>query len=528
MSNVDELVAPSATEVEEGSTTDADSATFGEQGARALALDQGLPQLLYELAVRLPAQSEVRALCIWLYKPVHQTIRLHALTAELPAKLKGGIDFPVANSIADWVWKRQQPVTIDTEAETRFPEFARALLETGIRSFCGVPLMIANRQIGVLGLASAKPGAFRRFKLQYMQRSPAESASVRGHLPGLHGPINRDCESAQEPFYLGEQIRPEDKFEKIIGGSASLRAAIGDVKIVAPTDSTVLILGETGTGKELIAHAIHNRSSRRDRPFVRVNCAAIPSGLLESELFGHERGAFTGAIARKTGRFELAHGGTLFLDEIGDIPPELQPKLLRVLQEQEFERLGSTQTMRVNVRVVAATSRDLPQMMANREFRSDLYYRLSVFPVRLPALRERSEDIPLLVRHFVDLCAKRMNKQIERVPQEAIQALLTYPWPGNVRELQNFIERAVILSPGKVLRLPLAELQPSNGPEASAQSAAPKAMSLKDAEREHILQALAETNWVVGGPKGAAARLGLLRTTLIYKMQRLGISRAQA
>jgi formate hydrogenlyase transcriptional activator len=301
------------------------------------------------------------------------------------------------------------------------------------------------------------------------------------------------------------------------------------VKIVAPTDSTVLVLGETGTGKELIARAIHNRSTRRDKRFVRVNCAAIPSGLLESELFGHERGAFTGAIARKIGRFELADGGTLFLDEIGDIPLELQPKLLRVLQEQEFERLGSTQTMRVDVRIVAATSRDLPRMVADREFRSDLYYRLNVFPLRLPALRERLEDIALLVRHFVNLCAKRMNKQVEHVTKEAMQVLLTHSWPGNVRELQNFIERAVILTPGKVLQPPLAELRKSgDGLTASGQITEHKAVSLKDAEREHILQALAETNWVIGGSKGAAARLGLQRTTLISKLQRLGISRAQA
>jgi formate hydrogenlyase transcriptional activator len=304
---------------------------------------------------------------------------------------------------------------------------------------------------------------------------------------------------------------------------------LDQVQIVAPTNSTVLVLGETGTGKELIARALHNRGSRRDKPFVRVNCAAIPSGLLESELFGHERGAFTGAIARKIGRFELANGGTLFLDEIGDIPPELQPKLLRVLQEQEFERLGSTVTTRVNVRVVAATSRDLPQMVADREFRSDLYYRLNVFPVRLPALRERPEDIALLVRHFVDLCAKRMNKKVDRVPKEAMEVLLTYPWPGNVRELQNLIERAVILSPGKVLRPPLAELKQSAADSgAFGESNVPKTVTLKDAEREHIVQALAETNWVIGGPKGAAARLGLQRTTLISKMQRLGISRAQA
>jgi len=333
----------------------------------------------------------------------------------------------------------------------------------------------------------------------------------------------------EEPFDLNGPLRPEEKFDGIIGRSASLRAVLDEVKIVAPTDSTVLILGETGTGKELIAQAIHKRSSRRDRPFVRVNCAAIPSGLLESELFGHERGAFTGAIARKIGRFELANGGTIFLDEIGDIPSELQPKLLRVLQEQEFERLGSTQTMRVNVRVVAATSRDLPQMVADREFRSDLYYRLNVFPVRLPALRERSEDIMLLVRHFVGLYSKRMNKRVKEVPQRAVHVLVAYTWPGNVRELQNCIERAVILSPGEVLRPPLAELKQSVArADGFAQVAVPKAVTLKDAERDHILQALAETNWVIGGPKGAAVRLGLQRTTLISKMQKLGISRAQA
>ena len=330
-------------------------------------------------------------------------------------------------------------------------------------------------------------------------------------------------------FQLDESLRPEHQFEGIIGYSPSLRDVFAQLKIVAPTDSTVLILGETGTGKELVARAVHHRSSRRDRPFVRVNCAAIPSGLLESELFGHERGAFTGAIARKIGRFELANGGTIFLDEIGDIPIELQPKLLRVLQEQEFERLGSNQTLRVNVRIVAATSLNLPQMVADREFRGDLYYRLSVFPIRLPALRERVEDIPLLVRHFVQICARRMQKSIDHGSIESMNALLRYSWPGNVRELQNFIERAVIFSPGKSLRAPVAELeQPARVSDAPAQGLASRAVTLKDAEREHIVQALAETNWIIGGLKGAAARLGLKRTTLISKMQRLGISRAQA
>jgi len=389
--------------------------------------------------------------------------------------------------------------------------------------------MIANRRIGVLGLASVKPDAFHQFKLQFVQRGFPENASVVGNVPASRSRFKHNGKADNEMSSLEAEVRPEDKFEDIIGRSDSIRAALDQVKIVAPTNSTVLILGETGTGKELVARAIHNRSSRRNRPFVRVNCAAIPSGLLESELFGHERGAFTGAIARKIGRFELAHGGTIFLDEIGDIPLELQPKLLRVLQEQEFERLGSTQTTRVDVRVVAATSRDLPQMLANREFRSDLYYRLNVFPVRLPALRERREDIALLVRHFVDVYAKRMNKRVERIPVEAMQDFLNYTWPGNVRELQNFIERSVILSPGKALQPPLGELkQPADCLDACGQSAEPKTSTLKDAEHEHILQALAETNWIVGGPKGAAARLGLQRTTLFYKMKRLGISRAQA
>ncbi|HXJ60924.1 MAG TPA: sigma 54-interacting transcriptional regulator [Verrucomicrobiae bacterium] len=332
----------------------------------------------------------------------------------------------------------------------------------------------------------------------------------------------------QKTFRLDEPLRPEDQFEGIIGRSASLREVLGQLKIVAPTDSTVLLLGETGTGKELVARALHNRSSRRDQPFVRVNCAAIPSGLLESELFGHERGAFTGAIARKTGRFELADGGTLFLDEIGDIPAELQPKLLRVLQEQEFERLGSTATIRVNVRVVAATSRNLPQMLADREFRSDLYYRLNVFPLRLPALRERLDDIPSLVRHFTGRYAARMQKTIGQVALGGMNALLHYSWPGNVRELQNFIERAVILSPGNLLRLPLSELNESDSFADTPEQSAGSRLTLKDAEREHISQALAVTNWVIGGPKGAASRLGLKRTTLISKMQRLGISRAFA
>jgi formate hydrogenlyase transcriptional activator len=299
-----------------------------------------------------------------------------------------------------------------------------------------------------------------------------------------------------------------------------LESVLEQVGQVAPTDSTVLIQGETGTGKELIARAVHNLSARCGRPFIKLNCAAIPFDLLESELFGHERGAFTGAIAQKIGRFELADKGTLFLDEVGDIPPGLQPKLLRVLQEQEFERLGSTRTHQVDVRLVAATNRNLVDMVKRNEFRSDLYYRLNVFPIPLPALRERREDIPMLVKHFVEIYARKMGRQIEQISPETISELTSYAWPGNIRELQNFIERSVILSSGNILRAPLSSLKAVGAPESQG------AVTLEEAERDHIRKTLEQTRWVVAGPNGAAARLGIKRSTLYFRMQKLGISRS--
>src|SRR5436853_5411241 len=318
-----------------------------------------------------------------------------------------------------------------------------------------------------------------------------------------------------------DQDRDPRRLEQIIGNSPDLEAVLEQVERVAPTDSTVLIQGETGTGKELIARAIHNLSMRCGRPFIKLNCAAIPFDLLESELFGHERGAFTGALAQKIGRFELADKGSLFLDEVGDIPPALQPKLLRVLQEQEFERLGSTRTHHVDVRLVAATNRNLVDMVKRNEFRSDLYYRLNVFPVPLPPLRERREDIPALVEHFVEIYARRMSKQIENIPRETMSALASYEWPGNIRELQNLIERSVILSTGAVLRPPLLELK------RSLEVQSMEAITLEEAERDHIRKTLGHTRWVVAGPNGAAARLGIKRSTLYFRMQKLGISRTK-
>jgi formate hydrogenlyase transcriptional activator len=321
--------------------------------------------------------------------------------------------------------------------------------------------------------------------------------------------------------FLDETLPDETAFEGIVGQSAALRNVLRLVDTVATGNSTVLLLGETGTGKELVARAIHNRSLRRDRTFVKLNCAAIPSGLLESELFGHERGAFTGAVSQKVGRLELADQGSLFLDEIGDIPLELQPKLLRVLQEREFERLGSTRTKKVDVRIVAATHRDLEEMILEKQFRSDLYYRLNVFPISIPPLRERPQDIPLLVQHFVQEAARRMNKTIDAIPSATMEALIQYRWPGNIRELENVIERAVILSPSAVLRVPLRDLR-SRLP---AGHGGEKPHTIADVERAHIRAVLKDTRWVLSGPRGAATRLGLNRSTLYFRMKKLGIVR---
>ena len=373
-------------------------------------------------------------------------------------------------------------------------------------------------------VASLKEENFPERDAELLQHVANQIAIAVENSLAFRQVVDRANKLSEEKLYLQDEIRTEHNFEEIIGESPALKRILEQLQTAAPTDSTILILGETGTGKELIARAIHNLSGRRERTLVKVNCAAIPTGLLESELFGHEKGAFTGAIAQRIGRFELAHRGTIFLDEVGDIPLELQPKLLRVLQEQEFERLGSARTIRVDTRLVAATNADLAQKVADNQFRIDLYYRLNVFPLVLPPLRERREDIPLLVRYFVQKYAQRMKKPIDTIPVKAMIALTEYHWPGNVRELENFIERAVILSRGAELQLPLAELKQRSKvvPVAPLDGV----LTLEHAEREHIVRALGETNWVIGGPTGAAARLGMKRTTLQSRMRKLGIARS--
>jgi len=413
----------------------------------------------------------------------------------------------------------------DLQRLTSSSPLAQRLLEKGVRSFCSVPLFSRDRTLGTLNLGRFQEAAFTPDDVDLLtdvgrQVSIAvENGLAYQQIAELKEKLNT------EKLYLEDEIRTNFNFGEIIGESPALRQVLKQVEIVAPTDSTVLIQGETGTGKELIARAIHTLSGRRARTFVKINCAAIPTGLLESELFGHEKGAFTGAIAQKVGRFELAQGGTLFLDEVGDIPLELQSKFLRVLQEQEFERLGGTRTIRVDIRLVAATNRDLQTMVDDRAFRSDLFYRLNVFPIVNPPLRNRADDIPQLVRYFTRKFATRMNKTISSIPTAVMDALSRYHWPGNVRELENFIERAVILSRASSLDAPLADLKARTIAAPVEPASSVELSTLEDAERDHIRRVLEQTNWLVGGPTGAAVRLGMKRTTLQSKMERLGIAR---
>jgi formate hydrogenlyase transcriptional activator len=437
---------------------------------------------------------------------------------------------PMNGSISGQVLRKGKSIRIDSFEQVRYdpetlgnPEgqvIYGHLMEEGLKTGCYLPLAGRDRVVGVLMLCRRSNDRFEDDDVVLLEQVACQIAiAVENTLEYERATKDRDKETKQR-LYLEEEIRAE--FGAIVGESPALKGALHLVSVVAPTDSSVIIQGETGTGKELIARAIHNLSGRRERAFVKLNCAAIPLGLLESELFGHEKGAFTGAITQKTGRFELAHRGTLFLDEVGDIPLELQAKLLRVLQEQEFERLGSNRTHKVDVRLIAATHRDLASMVKQTTFREDLYYRLKVFPINVPAVRQRAEDIPMLVRHFTELYARRMNRRIDTIPTETMDALVRYRWPGNVRELQNFIERAVILSPHTVLRAPISELEPFS---AVTKSNLPMT-GLAELERDHIVRALEASNWVVGGRTGAAERLGMKRTSLVYKMRKLRIVRA--
>src|SRR5271156_3327077 len=448
---------------------------------------------------------------------------------DMRGPFREGSLVPMNSSISGQVLRKGKSIRIDSFEQVRAdpkiygnPDgqlLYGSVLKEGLKTGCYLPLVGRDRVVGVLMLCRRSDNTFAKDDVILLEQVACQVAiAVENTLEYEQATKDRDKETKQRR-YLEEEIRAG--LGEIIGESPALKTALSMVSVVAPTDSGVLILGETGTGKELVARAIHKLGSRSEKAFVKLNCAAIPLGLLESELFGHEKGALTGAIAQKTGRFELADKGTLFLDEVGDIPLELQAKLLRVLQEQEFERLGSNRTHKVDVRLIAATHRDLPAMVKQGTFREDLYYRLKVFPIRVPSLRQRSEDIPQLVRHFAAHYARRMNKSIDQIPTETMNALVRYRWPGNVRELQNFVERAVILSPHSVLRAPVAELEPfSASPERDVPIG-----GLAEVERDHIVRALDASNWVIGGQNGAAGRLGMKRTTLVSRMQKLGISR---
>jgi formate hydrogenlyase transcriptional activator len=450
-----------------------------------------------------------------------KNVHVYGDALEWESILNHGSTYPLEQALSAHAVETRK-VAFFTAADLRDMKgpLAKAMCELGIQSVCSVPLIAGDRIWGALNPSSLTENAFGPPEVEYLQQVANQIAAALQNTLAYRKIAKLQERLAQEKRYLEYEIQSADGSDEIIGNSPALKRVLDYAAIVANTDSTVLITGETGTGKERIARMIHGMSRRKDRNFIKVNCAAIPTGLLESELFGHEKGAFTGAVSQKFGRLELADKGTLLLDEIGEIPLEVQPKLLRVLQDQEFERLGGTKTIHVDVRLIAATNRDLARAVEEKEFRGDLFYRLHVFPLHLPALRERREDIPKLIRHFVGKCAARLHKRIEVIPEEAVQAMMNWRWPGNIRELENFIERSVILSEGDRLNPPLAELRVEISRQASDSD-----LTLRDREREHIVDILCQTRGALSGPSGAAARLGLKRTTLQYKMQRLGISR---
>ena len=472
---------------------------------------------------------------IWLPGEGAGTFKLYAFDAPVSkgfAKEEVIITLP-EDDPARRAFETMKPM-VATVDEIGWPgggEGYRLAAAESVKSACFIPLVNRGRALGDLMIVRLTEGTFTAEDVDFLSQAAGQIAIAIENALAYREISELKDKLAQEKLYLEEEIRSEMNFAEIVGKSSALRKVLKRVETVAPTDSTVLIYGETGAGKELIARAIHDLSPRKSKAFVKLNCAAIPTGLLESELFGHERGAFTGAIAQRIGRFEVAHGGTIFLDEIGEIPLELQTKLLRVLQEREFERLGSSRTLRTDARLIAATNRDLEAMVAEQKFRSDLFFRLNVFPIQVPPLRERHGDIPLLVRHFAQQFSKRMNKTIDTISSATMEALSRYHWPGNIRELQNVIERAVITSTGRVLKVDVADLKiskPSSPAEkGSAQGSTNGGLrdTLEETERQQILKALKQSNWVVAGPKGAAAKLGMKRSTLQLRMSKLGISR---
>jgi formate hydrogenlyase transcriptional activator len=484
-----------------------------------------LREVLREIVASIRRVMQCDGVGVALPDAENHRLRIFALDlGGSEATLREGLEIPGGESGKSMeVFRSGQPAILD--AADLAPDAVAVAL--GTRSVCHLPLISRDRVLGILSLGSEREHAFSAEDVAFLRQvaNPVaiavENALAYSQISDLKDNL------AQEKLYLEDEIRSELNFEEIVGKSEALRYVLHQVETVAPTDSTVLIYGETGTGKELVARALHNLGSRRSAAFVKLNCAAIPTGLLESELFGHEKGAFTGAIAQRVGRFELANHGTVFLDEVGEIPLELQPKLLRVLQEREFERLGSSRTLRTDARLIAATNRDLAAMVDENKFRSDLYYRLNVFPIRVPALRERPVDIPLLVRHFVQQFSRRLGRQIDTIPSDTMEALVRYQWPGNIRELQNVLERAVIISTGPVLRVAIEDLRPGLHKRAESSVTVPAGdmrSVLDETERQQILAALEQSKWVVAGPNGAAAQLGLKRSTLQSRMQKLGIT----